>query len=74
MKSSDYEDLLTDRGDKLDDIDQIKRIARLKDIARNLESLGSLADAETKARELKAAVVDPTVTTEEDLQTRDVRA
>jgi hypothetical protein len=74
MKTIDYEALLTERGVKVDQLDQIKRTARLKDIARNLESLGSLADAEAKERELKATPVDPAVTTGDDLQTRDIRS
>jgi hypothetical protein len=68
METSDYEAFLKDQGAKFDQIHQLKNIARLRDIARNLESLGKLADAEAKERELKAKLFNPRGTTEEDAQ------
>jgi hypothetical protein len=52
MKTSDYE-TLNDRGVKRYETDQLKHIARLKDIARNLESLSILAESEAKEQELE---------------------
>jgi len=66
MKTSDYEALLKERGAKFDEIGRLKHIARLNDIARNLESLGRLADAQAMKHELEKELVDQGVTAEED--------
>jgi len=73
MEKIDYNALLEDRGDVLDKIDQFKNYSRLRDIARNLESMAKLVDAEAKERELAAKVVAPGATTEEDSQAPVVR-
>jgi len=68
METSDYEALLTDRSARFDQTDQTKQIARLKDAARNLETLHELAEAEAKAKakakadELEPELVNPGVT------------
>jgi hypothetical protein len=59
METSDYEALIETRAARFDQIDQLKQIAKLKDIARNLESLSRLADAEAKAHELGPQLVNP---------------
>jgi hypothetical protein len=55
MEAIDYEELLIDQGVNFNKIDQFKEYLRLKDIARNLESLGRLVDAEAKERELETS-------------------
>lgn len=56
METSDYEALIETRAARFDQIDQLKQIARLKDIARNLETLSKLSEADAKA---KAPALDP---------------
>lgn len=68
VETIDYEALLRDRGATLHDIDQRKNIARLKDIARNLETLERLKTAEAKAHEQAAKRVAPRVPPDEDAQ------
>lgn len=52
METSDYESLIETRAARFDQLDQLKQIARLKDIARNLETLSELAEADAKAKAL----------------------
>lgn len=58
MKTSDYEALIGDSRPGPDEIRQRQQVARLKEIARNLESLGTFADAEAKTLELEAKPVE----------------
>ena len=48
MGTIDYEALIERRAWRGDEIDERKRVSKLKEIARNLETLRDLAEAEAK--------------------------
>jgi hypothetical protein len=58
METIDYEELLKDQGPSPATIDQYKRASRLRDAARNLETLHQLVDAEAKGRKPDAPEQD----------------
>jgi len=63
MKRSTYEDLLEEQRAK-PELGRLREAERLAEIARNLESLGKLADAAAEEREREASPVDPQMTRE----------
>jgi len=67
MKRNAYEDLLEEQRPK-PEIGRLREAERLAEIARNLESLGKLADAAeaegAEEREREASPVDPQMTRE----------